>query len=55
MNTLKTLASIVMVLLFTGLLAVVMVEWAVGCGESYVDSQGQRHYHQCVFLDFPKE
>lgn len=30
--------------------AVVLVEWASGCGETYVDSKGKTHRHECVFL-----
>ena len=46
----KTLAQILLTLAFMALLAVVMVEWAVGCGESYVDHQGQTHVGDCVFI-----
>ena len=30
--------------------AVVLVEWASGCGESYVDSKGKTHSNECVFI-----
>jgi hypothetical protein len=30
--------------------AVLLVEWASGCGETYVDSKGKRHANECVFL-----
>lgn len=29
---------------------IVLIEWAVGCGETYVDAQGERHAYQCVFV-----
>jgi len=29
---------------------VVLVEWASGCGETFVDSKGVRHANECVFL-----
>lgn len=32
-------------------LAVLMLEWAVGCGESYEDAQGKIHIQDCVFID----
>ena len=35
--------------------ALVIIEWLAGCGESYVDAQGERHYYECVFITFPKE
>jgi len=30
--------------------AVVLVEWMAGCGETYVDSKGHTHTHQCLFI-----
>lgn len=39
------------VLCFGLLLAVLLVEWAVGCGESYVDSKGVTHPNECVFIN----
>jgi hypothetical protein len=33
--------------LFMAFMAIVMVEWASGCGESYVDAAGDTHQHQC--------
>lgn len=43
--------NILAVIAFTGLLAVVLVEWAVGCGETYTDAQGTVHVNECVFLN----
>jgi hypothetical protein len=31
-------------------LALFIVEWAVGCGESYTDSKGVTHQQTCVFV-----
>ena len=28
----------------------VLVEWMAGCGETYVDSKGVRHAHECLIL-----
>jgi hypothetical protein len=33
-----------------GLIALVLVEWAVGCGETYTDAQGVEHIGECVVL-----
>lgn len=30
--------------------AVMLAEWFAGCGETYVDSKGVRHNHECIFL-----
>ena len=32
------------------MLAVVLIEWAVGCGEGYTDSQGDWHQYECVLV-----
>lgn len=32
------------------LMAVFLLEWMVGCGETYVDAKGERHEHQCLFI-----
>lgn len=37
-------------LLMIAFFAVMLVEWAAGCGESYVDSKGNRHQNECVFF-----
>jgi hypothetical protein len=39
------------VLAFGLLMAVLLVEWMVGCGESYVDSKGLTHPNECVFIN----
>ena len=36
-------------------LQLVFIEWIVGCGESYVDANGVRHWYECVFLNFNPE
>ena len=54
----KKLFSYVMqgllILLFAAMLAVVTLEWLVGCGEYYIDARGNLIQNECVFLDFPK-
>ena len=32
--------------------AVILAEWFAGCGESYVDSNGHTHTHQCLIINF---
>jgi hypothetical protein len=50
----KTLTEITIALLLGALLALVLVEWAAGCGETYTDAQGVEHQHECVFLELKK-
>lgn len=30
--------------------AFLLSEWAVGCGESYVDAKGKTHINECLFI-----
>jgi hypothetical protein len=41
------LAGLVLIVFF----AFMLVEWASGCGESYVDSKGKTHINDCVFIN----
>lgn len=34
-----------------GFLAVMFIEWAAGCGETYVDSKGIMHLNSCIILN----
>lgn len=31
--------------------AFLLIEWFAGCGETYIDSKGERHKYACMFLD----
>jgi len=33
--------------------AVLFIEWMAGCGETYVDANGERHQYECVFIPQP--
>jgi hypothetical protein len=30
--------------------AVLLIEWASGCGEHYIDAHGVLHSHECVLI-----
>ena len=34
--------------------AFLLVEWASGCGETYVDSKGVRHANECAWTTIKK-
>ena len=38
-----------------GFFLLMVMEWAAGCGETYVDAKGVRHQNQCLFINQPKE
>lgn len=39
---------------FAGVMAVIAIEWFAGCGETYIDANGERHAYECVFIPQPK-
>jgi hypothetical protein len=43
------LGALALTIFFAALLA----EWMVGCGETYIDSKGERHAHECMFIGKP--
>ena len=49
------LVSILLVVVACLFMAVMLIEWAVGCGESYTDANGVRHQHECVFIPQPTQ
>lgn len=38
------------VLVFVGFFAVILVEWFAGCGQTYIDAKGKAHTNKCLFL-----
>jgi hypothetical protein len=46
----KIFAEVVLCAVLGVLFAVLLIEWAAGCGESYVDAYGVRHQYECVFI-----
>lgn len=38
------------VVTFGALMALMLVEWAAGCGETYIDANGVRHSYECLFI-----
>jgi nitrogen fixation-related uncharacterized protein len=46
----KVLLEVIAIALFATFVAILMVEWAVGCGETYTDAMGVRHSYECVFV-----
>lgn len=50
----KRIAELIMgvigMIAFGAFLAVLVIEWMAGCGETYVDANGVRHQYECVFI-----
>ena len=57
MNSIKRITRWVLtalcMVLFCTFMAVVLIEWMAGCGESYIDANGRTHLNECVFINFP--
>jgi hypothetical protein len=47
---LEKFISALALLLIGAMFAAFFIEFAAGCGETYVDANGVRHAHECVFL-----
>jgi hypothetical protein len=43
------LAQATLGLAFVAFIAFMLIEWASGCGEHYVDSKGVTHINECTF------
>jgi len=47
----EKLFNVLLALLIGTALAILLMEWFVGCGETYIDSKGERHKYACMLLD----
>jgi hypothetical protein len=43
--------GVLVTLLIGAALGVFILEYAAGCGETYIDANGNRHAHECVFIN----
>lgn len=50
----KKLLNGLLALLIGIAFAILLMEWMVGCGETYIDSKGVSHKHACLFLSLDK-
>jgi hypothetical protein len=50
----KLILDAIIVLLVCVLGALLLIEWAAGCGETYTDANGVEHVGECVFLELKK-
>lgn len=49
-RVLRGVAATVATVAFGALLGLILLEWMAGCGETYVDSKGERHAYECIFI-----
>lgn len=53
-RVLRGAASVAMAFVIAAFLALIVIEWMAGCGETYIDSKGVRHANECIFLSYHK-
>jgi hypothetical protein len=46
----KLIMEVIIIGLLTALASLLLVEWAIGCGQTYTDAQGVEHVGQCWVL-----
>lgn len=49
-NIFDFVLGVVLTVAFALLMAIVAIEWLVGCGESWVQADGSRVVGECVFI-----
>jgi len=50
----KKVLNLALATLIGTALALLIMEWMVGCGETYIDSKGVSHKYACLFLSLDK-
>ena len=46
----RVVGEALLALVFGVVIALFILEWWAGCGETYIDSKGVRHKHECLFI-----
>jgi len=47
---LNWLGQAIVAAIIATVMVVMFIEWAAGCGESYIDSKGVAHANECVII-----
>ena len=47
----RWLLAVTLVAVTSLLIAILLLEWAAGCKESFVDSKGVTHLNECLFVN----
>lgn len=45
------MSDFILAVAVSAIMAIVMVEWLAGCGETYTDSNGVKHSYECVYFN----
>ena len=46
----KFVGQVLVTALISSFFVIMFIEWAAGCGESYVDSKGIHHSNECIII-----
>ena len=46
----RAICTVLVAVFIAVFFAIVAVEWAVGCGETFTDSRGNKHQNECLFV-----
>lgn len=46
----KSIAEYIFAVIIGLIMAILIAEWMMGCGETYVDSKGITHKESCIFV-----
>ena len=49
-RVLTVVGKVLLMFMFSAATTLLVVEWLVGCGETYVDSKGVRRPYECLFI-----
>jgi len=49
-RVLRAVGKVLLMFLFSAFTTLLVVEWLVGCGETYVDAKGVRRPYECLFI-----
>ena len=49
-RVLTVVGKVLLMFMFSAFTTLLVVEWLVGCGETYVDSKGVRRPYECLFI-----
>lgn len=49
MTILRAICAVICASIIALFFAIILAEWAVGCGETFTDSRGVKHKNECLF------
>jgi hypothetical protein len=47
---LKFISQVLLSAIVAAIFVIMFIEWAAGCGETYIDSKGIHHSNECIII-----